>query len=150
MAVATFTRTFSAAHRIAGDEGVCHRIHGHNYLVEITVETLGLDDNGFTVPADKIKDVVDRKYDHRLLLDKDDPLTLARRVPLTGFQEDEGRTRLEGMPEDTGWVVRIDGPPSTERLAYQIATDVRDLDPRITDVGVTLYETATIAASVNV
>lgn len=140
-AEATFTRKFSAAHRIATDSGVCQRIHGHNYKVEITVRRIPIggervSTDGFVVPADLIKGIVDKKYDHKLLLDKDDKLIL-----------DLLRSTIAG----SDWLVPTPGPPSTENLARWICDDVVDLMTHATGtictVTVKVYETDTIMAT---
>jgi 6-pyruvoyl-tetrahydropterin synthase len=105
MATAQFTRRFSAAHRLANDGGPCNRIHGHNYEAEIIVESNILGENNMVIPADRVKAYVDLKYDHRLILSKDDFLLLDFTWP-------------------EGWVTIVDSDPSTEYLAQKIAEDV--------------------------
>lgn len=125
MFTAQFTRRFSAAHRLPDDPGVCHRIHGHNYEAEIIVESNVLGKNNMVIPADKVKELVDARFDHRLILAENDNLSVGRMVPLTGFQEDEGRTRFESTENIAGeFIVRVPGTPSTEFLASVIADTV--------------------------
>jgi len=136
VAEVTFTRKFSAAHRIASDPGVCQRIHGHNYRVEITVRRMiageggkVVSGDGFVIPADMIKEQVDRKYDHKLILDVDDPV---------------------GQNFGGDWIVETPGPPSTENLARWICDDVTRLmsyvGGTLCTVTVILHETDTISA----
>ena len=110
MYVAQFTRKFSAAHRVAGDPGVCRRIHGHNYLAEITVTSDRLDATQFVIPADLVKEVVDERFDHKLILDFDDAL---------GPQMLQSWTLI-----DRTWIAYVVGPPSTENLSREIAESV--------------------------
>jgi len=42
-------RTFSAAHRLKGYPGNCRNVHGHNWKVEVIVETEELDSIGMAV-----------------------------------------------------------------------------------------------------
>ncbi|HPC47270.1 MAG TPA: 6-carboxytetrahydropterin synthase QueD [Deltaproteobacteria bacterium] len=67
---ARVTATFSAAHSLRGYRGDCERLHGHNYRVEVTVESGGLDDTGLVMDFRELKDmlgaVLDR-LDHRCL-----------------------------------------------------------------------------------
>lgn len=145
-----FTRHFSAAHRLADDLSKCRRIHGHNYKAEIMVVVDSALDPSISmlVPADLIKAVVDEKYDHRLILEHDDPLRLA----LDGERIEEPHVR--------DWVVLLPYSPTTENLATQIAMDVRDtvlifLKERrqvliLGEVHVTLQETETISAHVRI
>jgi len=150
---ATFTRRFSAAHRVAGDPGVCHRIHGHNYEAVITVTAPVLGPTGFVVPADDIKEVVDRRLDHKLILAADDPIQIGLPAQSAHPANDMGGTRLKNV-EGSGWIVRVDSTPSTEVLAQLIADWVADVtaehladqDPRGIVVTVELRETPTIAA----
>lgn len=143
----TFTRRFSAAHRIAGDPGKCHRIHGHNYTATIEVLASVLGENNFLVPADLIKAVVDVQYDHRLILSRDDPLEID--LPSE-----------RGLEHHGDWVIRVEESPSTEFLAQKIARDVADttqiflgeklgMFPSV-EVNVLLEETPTIQARASV
>ena len=45
----TVRSSFSAAHRLAEYEGNCERLHGHNWQVEITVESGELDSRGMAL-----------------------------------------------------------------------------------------------------
>lgn len=144
----TFTRRFSAAHRLKDDDSPCRRIHGHNYIAVITVDCAYTWD-GMVVPAEKIKEVVDEVYDHRLILEEGDVLEVGYQVPLTGFPEDEGRIQFQPMDF---FIVRVPEAPTTEMLANQIAWDVRKVvrqwNKRANKgyVQVTLHETPTISA----
>jgi 6-pyruvoyl tetrahydropterin synthase/QueD family protein len=126
MKIAYFNRKFSAAHRIQ-EAGPCGRIHGHNWEVHIKVAVQQLH-NGMTINSDKIKDVVDKKYDHMLILHRHDPL----------------RDVLNPL-----WIVCTPEDPTTENLAQLIAEDVADevIAPQGHGyVEVTVHETATISA----
>ena len=54
--------SFAAAHRLVGSGGRCENLHGHNWKVEVTVETDTLDEAGmgldFTVLKKKTAEVV--------------------------------------------------------------------------------------------
>lgn len=106
MKAITFSRTFSAAHRLWNDASKCRNIHGHNYQVTVKIERgdlAPLNEQGFIVPFDEIKAIIDA-LDHVLILDMDDPMA-------------DGR--LDGVK-----VVTIVGPPSTERLAEYLAGEI--------------------------
>jgi len=65
---------FSAAHRLAGlpPEHPCSRLHGHNYIVTIELETPKLDDVNFVTDyraLEPIKIWIDDTLDHRYLND---------------------------------------------------------------------------------
>lgn len=61
---------FSAAHQIRGYKGDCAGLHGHNYRVEIRVETEALDDLGMGIDFISLKRLTEsvvRELDHRNL-----------------------------------------------------------------------------------
>jgi 6-pyruvoyltetrahydropterin/6-carboxytetrahydropterin synthase len=135
---ARFERVFSAAHRVWNDAGKCSRIHGHNYRATIDVHTTGVDEQGFTIPFDAIKEIIDA-MDHRLILDRADPL-LSNDVVL--------RDNPPALDELIGDVYAVPGVPSTEFLAHWIAEAVweRTPEPIRQKVEVVLQETDSISA----
>lgn len=65
---------FSASHVLhgLGDDHPCSRLHGHNYDVEVLVESEALDARGFVVDfreLDPVKAWIDATLDHRHLND---------------------------------------------------------------------------------
>lgn len=65
---------FSASHRLEGlpDEHPCSRLHGHNYIVELSL-TGTLDEVGFIVDYRELapfKDYLDEQLDHQHLNDR--------------------------------------------------------------------------------
>lgn len=131
MTAIRFDRTFCAAHRLWQDDSPCRNIHGHNYRVTVSIATDGdLTDSGFIVPFDAIKAIIDAN-DHRLILDRDDPLL--------------------GQLGGSDLALRLTkGPPSTELLAGALAAEIMAaLDeerlPQV-ELSVTLRETDGIEA----
>ena len=66
--------SFSASHIIEGlSEGhPCSRLHGHNYIVELTLAAEELNETGFVVDYNELsafKKVIDDTLDHRHLND---------------------------------------------------------------------------------
>lgn len=64
--------TFSAAHSLRGYQGDCERLHGHNYRVEVSVSSAGLDSMGVVVDFRDLKRLVKEaldELDHRYLND---------------------------------------------------------------------------------
>ena len=63
---------FSAAHFLTRYHGKCERLHGHNYLVRVTVTGPELDEGGmlvdFGILRQGLRDVIE-KLDHRNLND---------------------------------------------------------------------------------
>lgn len=47
--------SFAAAHRLREYEGNCERLHGHNWVVEVTVESRDLDARGMAIDFRAIK-----------------------------------------------------------------------------------------------
>jgi 6-pyruvoyltetrahydropterin/6-carboxytetrahydropterin synthase len=71
--------TFDAAHRLYRYEGKCANIHGHHYQVFVTLSTRSLDARKISLDFGVIKRYfqtwLDEKWDHKLILSIDDPLT---------------------------------------------------------------------------
>jgi 6-pyruvoyltetrahydropterin/6-carboxytetrahydropterin synthase len=93
----TVRSSFSAAHRLPEYEGNCERLHGHNWQVEMTVESEGLDSRGMALDFREMKtalaDILSR-MDHRFLnevppFDRRNPSSenIARYI----FEEVEGK-----------------------------------------------------------
>jgi 6-pyruvoyltetrahydropterin/6-carboxytetrahydropterin synthase len=66
------TFEFSAAHQLKGlpDTHPCSRLHGHNYSVEVVLESKSLDEVGFVVDYRELgwfKEWIDNNLDHRNL-----------------------------------------------------------------------------------
>lgn len=65
---------FSASHQLIGldEEHPCARLHGHNYVVEVELQTDTLNQHGFVRDyrdLDQLKTYIDDKIDHRHLND---------------------------------------------------------------------------------
>ena len=63
---------FAAAHLLRNYEGVCNRLHGHNWKVEVMVTATKLDEVGMGMDFKVIKDATREligKLDHRNLND---------------------------------------------------------------------------------
>jgi 6-pyruvoyltetrahydropterin/6-carboxytetrahydropterin synthase len=69
---------FCYGHRLLDYAGKCRHLHGHNGIVEITLEKDSLDKLGmvmdFTEIKEKVKTWIDEELDHKLLLNEKDPL----------------------------------------------------------------------------
>lgn len=55
--------TFSAAHSLRGYRGDCERLHGHNYRVEVSVSSAGLDPIGVVIDFHDLKRLVKEALD---------------------------------------------------------------------------------------
>lgn len=69
---------FCYGHRLMDYEGKCRHPHGHNGKIEITMEGPTLDKRGMVMDFEEIKQSVqkwvDSELDHKMLLNKKDPL----------------------------------------------------------------------------
>jgi 6-pyruvoyltetrahydropterin/6-carboxytetrahydropterin synthase len=66
----TVRTSFAAAHRLREYAGNCERLHGHNWQVDVTVESEVLDDRGIALDFREIKSAVNELLaglDHRYL-----------------------------------------------------------------------------------
>ena len=65
---------FSASHQLfqLPEDHPCHRLHGHNYVVEVELQSEELNEVGFVRDyreLDDLKTYIDDKFDHRHLND---------------------------------------------------------------------------------
>ena len=119
------TRTFfEAAHRLTDYDGKCKRIHGHNWVVDIDIDTKkDLDKTGFVVDFGDIKKVVDR-FDHMLVL-KDC---------------EENKKIAESIPPE--WIIWTSFNPTCEEFVKHIKDEiVKAIKLDKEDVRVKVYET---------
>lgn len=79
-----FEHTFCAAHRLVGHKGKCANIHGHNYKVEIKLSSNQLNKLGMIMDFSEVKIIlggwIDEHWDHKLLLNQEDPLLDSQEV----------------------------------------------------------------------
>ena len=135
---------FEAGHRIPRHESKCKHLHGHSYVVHVTVEPLaadiencGLDDLGrvldFGILKSRLQTWLDESMDHTFLLDAAD--AQARRAfELFNSLEPEGGERQK--------VYFLPYPPTAENIARHLAVDVFPaLVPEVNVMRVTVRET---------
>lgn len=96
---------FDAAHRLLGYEGNCKNLHGHTWMVEVWLEA-PIGSNGMVCDYRAIKEYFKNNWDHRTLLNADDPLG--------------GTLAYIGLP----FAVVI-GNPTAENIALKIKSDLR-------------------------
>lgn len=133
-------KSFAAAHRlINGYQGKCKNLHGHNYTLEITFSAAELNDYGFVMDFDDIKEHfnqwVQEHWDHATIVSETDK-------PLIAFLEQEKQDYfLTPSSQNT----------SAERLAeflfHQFSEILNSLDePRVTLESVRVFESETASA----
>lgn len=68
----------SCGHRVAGHEGKCRHLHGHNYRIHFVCEAKQLDSVGrvidFSVIKEKLCMWLENNWDHRMLIWQEDPM----------------------------------------------------------------------------
>ena len=115
---------FCYGHRLMDYEGKCRHPHGHNGKVEITMQGPKLDKRGMLMDFEDIKQTVqkwvDSELDHKMLLNKKDPLVKI----------------LSGMGEP---IVVMDGNPTAENIAKMIFQHAKERGLPV--VNVRLWET---------
>lgn len=132
----TITRRFEfdAAHRVLGHEGKCKDLHGHRYVIELTVTAPELDSLGrvidFSVVKDRVGYWIDEHWDHNVLLNRED--TYVRLV-------NEGQSRLPFIFMSSEG---IGINPTAENIAKDLAHVASQMLPEpIEVVKVRCYET---------
>lgn len=77
---ATRYHDFSCGHRVVGHEGKCAHLHGHNYRVHFSINSIekNLDDVGRVLDFSVIKNVlcewIEEVWDHKFLIWEKDPI----------------------------------------------------------------------------
>ncbi len=121
---------FCYGHRLMDYVGRCARIHGHNARVEIVLGAESLDRRGFVMDfgdlETRARKWIDERFDHRLLLRRDDPV-----IPV-----------LEAAGES---FVALDDNPTAEYLARSIFDHLKREGLPV--VAVRFWETDTSVAS---
>ncbi len=114
-------KTFDASHRIYEDyHGKCHNLHGHTYRVEIEIEGK-TDKRGMVVDFNLLKKLVHDFYDHKIILHRDDPLSIC-------------------LKKARQSIVLLSHNPTAENIAKQIACNLMG-HLNIEQVKVWVYET---------
>lgn len=118
----------STGHRLLHHDGKCSRPHGHNY--EISVEVTGsLTRDGWVVDKGDITSVID-DWDHRFLLEEDDPL-------IDAFEQSG----------DGDSLVVLEHPPTAEVMGLVLERKLLETLPEsVSDVSVTVRETSELCA----
>ena len=131
MFAVTKRKEFCMGHRIFGYNGPCGRLHGHNYLVELTVKTKELNELGIAADFTFIKVMLQStvgQLDHRTVLYHKDPLVKA----------------ISAVHKDS--VVVFNEQPTAESIARWIYAQVniprKDVGIDIEDFSVKVWETS--------
>ena len=121
---------FCYGHRLLDYQGKCARLHGHNGVVVLTLESSGLDPQGmvadFQVLRSRLGEWLDAEFDHRMILRRDDPAVPA----------------LQALGEP---LQLLDSNPTAENLAKLVYDKARELGLPVREVR--FVETPTCWAS---
>lgn len=125
---------FEGAHALSGYDGKCRHIHGHSYLLYVTVKgtpinTDGEPKNGMLIDFSDLKRIVNEKiidvYDHTLILRDTAPLS-------------------EEIANAYGRVEQVPFQPTCENLIVHFAKILKDSLPKeVSLYSLKLHETAT-------
>ena len=133
----TKTFTFDAAHNIPEHSGLCKNLHGHTYLLEVTLlgEDNSLDRKGMLLDFGELKRLINHlvvdKWDHSVLI-----------YPQTDFEKD----LVYLLNKHDRRVIVFDKVPTAENMAIEIK---KTLEKYIrAKFRVKLYETPTSFAEV--
>ena len=120
---------FCYGHRLLNYDGKCRHLHGHNGLIEITIEKKALDRLGMVMDFEEIKlkvqRWVDTELDHKLILHAKDPLIPA--------------LKKDGEP-----LVLLESNPTAEAIARHIFDYCRQVKLAVASVRV--WETPSSSA----
>ena len=120
---------FSMGHTLHAYKGDCHRLHGHNYALTVTISSNSLDDNGFVMDFADLKVIVngilDAELDHHFWVFRDDP----RR-----------KTLVDMGARAVAW------EPTVENIIEYLAGEIKPKLDRVTLVRLELWETASSKA----
>jgi len=65
---------FESAHRQYGDTSKCGYLHGHNWKADIEIDSNRVNGIGYVVDFKNIKDAIRDRFDHKVVLNMNDPL----------------------------------------------------------------------------
>lgn len=136
---------FSYGHRVAGHEGKCQHIHGHNGRVTFHCEAELLDGVGrvidFSVINEKLCQWIETEWDHRFLAYENDPLigAISDVMENSTIEYIQSSTRPENdvnLADDMlkNSIVWVPFNPTAENLALHLLRCVGPLQLAETDV----------------
>ena len=126
---------FAMGHTLYAHPGTCSNLHGHNYVVFVTVCAPTLDDNGMVVDFADLKAAaggfIDTNLDHRFIVHRDDP-------------------RAASLVKLDATVITVDWHPTAENIAAFLLRSLEDQfhDTPFDIEEITLWETSNCSASI--
>ena len=117
---------FCYGHRLLNYEGKCRYLHGHNARVEIELSAPSLDPRGmvmdFVEVKQRIQGWIDTALDHKMILNKADPILpalVAAKEPLVPF---DGNPTAEALAKLVYDHAKSEGFPVTEIRFWETPT----------------------------
>jgi len=106
---------FEAAHRLSFYKGKCNRLHGHNWKVELDIESsMYSKTDNMVMDFTKLKKILD-EFDHKILI----------------MDSKDNRTIMKSIPND--WICWLSFEPTAENLAKDISETIASLISMIQD-----------------
>lgn len=122
---------FHAAHMLNGHEGLCKNLHGHTYVLDVTIKDTENENEDMIFDFYNLKHILTTKivskFDHATIMGSDDIGS-----PLYNFCMANGLKHI---------VLDVTGRSTSERIAQHIFNKLKPELPNI--VSVRLYETDT-------
>lgn len=122
---------FDAGHRIIGHQNKCQFLHGHRYVLEITIGSDSTNNLGMVIDFGEIKLLVkgwiDDNFDHNLILHKDDQEIGQKIASWTGQK-----------------VYYMQNNPTAENIALHLKQDIFPIifkNKNYSAIDIKLYET---------
>jgi 6-pyruvoyltetrahydropterin/6-carboxytetrahydropterin synthase len=113
----------SCGHRVVGHEGKCRHLHGHNYRIHFTCQSVGLDTVGRVIDFSEIKNRLclwlEQHWDHKFLVWENDPMFSV--LAVSRMPPEEALMYLES-------VVTLPFNPTAENIAQYL---VEVIGPRM-------------------
>lgn len=129
--------TFEMAHALEGYDGSCRHIHGHSYILYITIIGEPVKDSsdpkcGMVIDFKVLKDIINRlvieRYDHALVCNGNS----------------SKRALMEEIRREFEKVVLVDYQPTCENMIIHMAEEIRKELPQGVELHhIKLHETAT-------
>lgn len=135
---------FEAAHRLYTTPGKCQQIHGHSFWATLTLHG-NVDPNGLVCGIDfgdlkkAYRSFLDNTFDHRVLLNRNDPWA-------RGLYNSDSAGRPDGERMTLPGLAPMSEDPTTENLARWIGEYMRN---QVQGTGITLVEVHLQETSVN-
>ena len=117
--VVTKIINFCYGHRLLNYDGKCKHLHGHNGKIEMDIATNKLDARGMAYDFSDIKKMVknwiDTTLDHRMLLNKEDPICV--------FLKEQGEP-----------IFLMNGNPTAENIAKLIFEEAKKMNLPVEEI----------------